>query len=63
MACPDSAVCYSPDANMIATGGYHLKFRFWDASSGELLKTFEERLEGHRQFLGVTSLAWTATNT
>ncbi|KAG2344712.1 WD40 repeat-like protein [Suillus weaverae] len=33
------AVCYSPDAKMIATAGNELKI--WDANSGELLKTFE----------------------
>ncbi|KAG2745712.1 WD40 repeat-like protein [Suillus brevipes Sb2] len=34
------AVCYSPDAKMIATaGGINLKI--WDANSGKLLKTFE----------------------
>jgi WD40 repeat protein len=34
------AVCYSPDAKMIATAWIGLKI--WDASSGELLKTFEK---------------------
>jgi WD40 repeat protein len=33
------AICYSPDAKMIATGGDELKI--WDANSGELLKIFK----------------------
>ncbi|KAG2750153.1 WD40 repeat-like protein [Suillus brevipes Sb2] len=37
------AVCYSPDAKMIATGGYTYRgwLKIWDANSGELLKTFK----------------------
>jgi WD40 repeat protein len=33
------AICYSPDAKMIATGGNGLKI--WDANNGESLKSFE----------------------
>ncbi|KAG2078495.1 WD40 repeat-like protein [Suillus decipiens] len=45
------AVCYSPDARMIATGGnYGLKI--WDARSGELLKTIRDRC--------CACLAWTS---
>jgi WD40 repeat protein len=33
------AICYSPDAKMIATGGNRLKI--WDANTGESLKTFD----------------------
>jgi WD40 repeat protein len=39
------AVCYSPDAKMIATGGImggQPGLKVWDANSGELLKTFKE---------------------
>jgi WD40 repeat protein len=43
------AVCYSPDGNIIATGGDDL--RIWDADTGQLLKT----LEG-----GATCLTWTS---
>jgi WD40 repeat protein len=43
------AVCYSPVAEMIATGGDDLKI--WDANSGELLKT----LEGVFMYLAWTS--------
>jgi WD40 repeat protein len=43
------AVCYSPDANMIATSGDRLKI--WDANSGESLKSFE---------VHSTCLAWTS---
>jgi WD40 repeat protein len=43
------AVCYSPDAKMIATGGNRLQI--WDANSGESLKSFEELS---------TCLAWTS---
>ncbi|KAG2750166.1 WD40 repeat-like protein [Suillus brevipes Sb2] len=45
------AVCYSPDAKMIATGG-SLSLNIWNANSGELLKTFEEVTFG--------CLAWTS---
>ncbi|KIK43720.1 hypothetical protein CY34DRAFT_11561 [Suillus luteus UH-Slu-Lm8-n1] len=43
------AVCYSPDAKMIATGS---RLKIWDANSGELLKTFEK--------VSSTCLAWTS---
>ncbi|KAG2750158.1 WD40 repeat-like protein [Suillus brevipes Sb2] len=38
-----TAVCYSPDAKMIATGAYTYRggLKIWDANSGELLKTFK----------------------
>jgi WD40 repeat protein len=45
------AVCYSPDAKMIAAGGISLKI--WDANSGKLLKTFIGSLP-------TSSLAWTS---
>lgn len=45
------AVCYSPDAKMIATGGNNLKI--WNGNTGELLKTLDP--EGR-----CTCLAWTS---
>ncbi|KIK32422.1 hypothetical protein CY34DRAFT_814310 [Suillus luteus UH-Slu-Lm8-n1] len=48
------AVCYSPNAKMIATGGgikYMGGLKIWDANSGELLKTFVGSF---------TCLAWTS---
>jgi WD40 repeat protein len=47
-----NAVCYSPDANMIATGGYTM-LKIWDANTGELLKTLNAEVN-------VTCLAWTS---
>ncbi|KAG2051081.1 tricorn protease domain 2-containing protein [Suillus hirtellus] len=35
-----NAVCYSPEANMIATGGYTV-LKIWDANTGELLKILD----------------------
>jgi WD40 repeat protein len=37
------AVCYSPDAKMIATAGYTYRggLKIWDANSGKLLRTFK----------------------
>jgi WD40 repeat protein len=47
-----NAVCYSPDANMIATGGYTV-LKIWDGNTGQLLKTLNAEVN-------VTCLAWTS---
>ncbi|KAL4922860.1 WD40-repeat-containing domain protein [Aspergillus aurantiobrunneus] len=47
-----SAVRYSPDASMIASGGADGAVKVWDASTGKLIHTFE----GH--LAGISTISW-----
>ncbi|KAL2854467.1 WD40-repeat-containing domain protein [Aspergillus pseudoustus] len=48
-----SAVKFSPDAGMIASGGADGAIKVWDTSTGKLIHTFE----GH--LAGVSTISWT----